>query len=328
MARETVDVFLASLGFLTEPGRALWWGYLLSASAIAVGIYAFRRRTLRGFARSVIPRKRPLRRAWHDIAMLVLNATVLTVLFLPTVQFVSTTLSGWTYQAATAVAGSVEPAVPGPLARGGMTVAAVVAADAGFFASHWLQHRIGALWEFHKVHHSAQLLLPFTVGRRHPVDVLVESFIVGVAVGATYGLAAWTCGGAPPDPYRILGTNALLFGFFVLGFNLQHSHVWVRFGPLDRVFISPAAHQIHHSTDPRHYDRNFGNVLSLWDQLCGTFVRPAADEQIRVGLGEGEDREYERFWRLYAWPFAKLARRLVRRSERSVARRHPERETH
>ena len=71
-------------------------------------------------------------------------------------------------------------------------------------------------------------------------------------------------------PLTIMGVNAALFVFLVAGFNLQHSHVWLSFGALDRVFISPATHQLHHDADPRHHGRNLGNMFAIWDVMAGT----------------------------------------------------------
>ena len=61
-----------------------------------------------------------------------------------------------------------------------------------------------------------------------------------------------------------------LFNFF--GSNLRHSQAPVGFGFLERVFISPAQHQIHHSRADEDCDRNFGVSLAIWDQIFGTLV--------------------------------------------------------
>ena len=44
-------------------------------------------------------------------------------------------------------------------------------------------HRIPALWEFHKVHHSAEVLTPITFYRSHPVDMLVQTVAEALASG-------------------------------------------------------------------------------------------------------------------------------------------------
>jgi sterol desaturase/sphingolipid hydroxylase (fatty acid hydroxylase superfamily) len=50
------------------------------------------------------------------------------------------------------------------------------------------------------------------------------------------------------------------FEFALLTFaNFRHSELWISFGPLNYLISSPAMHQIHHSLDERHRDKNFGH---------------------------------------------------------------------
>ena len=62
-----------------------------------------------------------------------------------------------------------------------------------------------------------------------------------------------------------------MFIFNVTGANLRHSHIWISYGRVvERVLISPAQHQLHHSIDPRDGNANFGAVLAIWDWLGGS----------------------------------------------------------
>ena len=70
----------------------------------------------------------------------------------------------------------------------------------------------------------------------------------------------------------LLGANIFSFLFNVAGANLRHSHIWISYGRLvERVLVSPAQHQLHHSIDPRDGNANFGAVLAVWDWLGGGF---------------------------------------------------------
>jgi sterol desaturase/sphingolipid hydroxylase (fatty acid hydroxylase superfamily) len=190
-----------------------------------------------------------------------------------------------------------------------LTVAIVVAADAGFFVSHYLQHRVRFLWEFHKVHHSAEVLHPVTAYRSHPVDEAIKATFVGGATGVLLGLSAYLIG-QPVEGITVLGVNVLVFLFSAAGSHLRHSHVWLSYGPLDRVFVSPAMHQIHHSCLPRHFDKNLGGMFTIWDRLAGTLYLPRGREALPLGLHREEHREYTSVLRLYLLPFAKIARRV------------------
>jgi sterol desaturase/sphingolipid hydroxylase (fatty acid hydroxylase superfamily) len=308
-----VEIAEGVVAQLDAPSVSVFWGYLASAAAIAFAVYVVRRPdgrpSLRGFLHFVVPRSEARRRAWHDVAIFAVNTVMYSLLFLPTIQAVSTAVGQGAWRELHAAFGPVEDPLVGTGPRLAMTLAVVMLADLAFFLSHWLQHRIALLWEFHKVHHSAETLTPFTVFRRHPVDVLVESSISGVLIGALYGLSGWLSGGAL-DGYTILGVNVVLFLFLVLGFNLQHSHVWLSFGPLDRVFISPATHQLHHSTDPRHLGKNYGNVFALWDGLAGTLYRPREFAPLEFGLGDEAHPHYRTLLGLYVRPIVRAARRL------------------
>ena len=83
----------------------------------------------------------------------------------------------------------------------------------------------------------------------------------------------------------VWGSNLGYFAFYVFGYNLRHSHIWLPYPRgLSHIFISPAQHQIHHSTAPRHYDKNFGFLFAFWDWMAGSLYVPASKESIEFGL--------------------------------------------
>lgn len=180
-----------------------------------------------------------------------------------------------------------------------------VVLDFCVFIVHYFQHKIPLLWEFHKVHHSAKTMTPLTVFRMHPVDYILNFTVSGTLLGLTSGLMVVLLGGM--DPYLVLGNNVfVVIGYFV-GFNLRHSHLWLDYGPhLSGLFISPAMHQVHHSSAKKHWDKNFGFLLSGWDRIVGTLYIPHKKEQLKLGLSDGTTEEYQSVWRLYFLPFFKL----------------------
>ena len=186
-----------------------------------------------------------------------------------------------------------------------MTLMAVLASDFAIFYIHRLQHRIPFLWEFHKVHHSAEVLTPMSVYRMHPVDDITIGLFVSLMTGLVYGVFAVVCV-TPPNELMFFGLNIFIFLFYVLGFNLRHSHIWVPLrGWLGHIFISPAHHQIHHSNRPEHYDANFGFTFAFWDWMGGSLIIPEKYQKIEFGLGPEESPEYHSVWRLYTLPFRK-----------------------
>lgn len=192
------------------------------------------------------------------------------------------------------VIGPTSPATPGIVATVMFTATGFVAADCGNFYFHLLQHRSALLWEFHKVHHSAEVLTPLTALRVHPVvDVLGIQFMA-FCIGLPAALYLY-CYGSPVAELQITGVNLLLFLWHtLLVSNLAHSHVWVMFPRgIREIFYSPALHLIHHSARPKHYGKNLGFGLTIWDRLAGTLYQPTeADRRdLVLGLDPGEMRE-------------------------------------
>lgn len=189
------------------------------------------------------------------------------------------------------------------------TVVFFIAYDFGRFAAHSLLHDIPWLWQFHKVHHSAEVLTPITSFRAHPVDLAVMAWVPAL----TTGIVTWVFH-RYVDPgigvITFLGTHVILWVFNLVG-NLRHWQVWLSYGPmLNRWLISPAHHQLHHSYEPRHLGCNRGFELALWDRLYGTlYVPPQAPEQFRMGLGDDSDGQWRKVWQLYWWPFKSLWKR-------------------
>lgn len=56
--------------------------------------------------------------------------------------------------------------------------------------------------------------------------------------------------------------------------------------------MSPAAHQIHHSTNPKHFDKNFGGAFAFWDWMFGTLHVPHDKREVHeVGLTDDQMRD-------------------------------------
>jgi sterol desaturase/sphingolipid hydroxylase (fatty acid hydroxylase superfamily) len=65
---------------------------------------------------------------------------------------------------------------------------------------------------------------------------------------------------------------------------LPHTNVRWSYGPLGRIFVSPAYHRLHHAVDGRQ-EANLGIVLTVWDVLAGMARFPARGEiPCRTGL--------------------------------------------
>lgn len=190
-----------------------------------------------------------------------------------------------------------------------LTIALFVADDFMRWITHYWQHRIPWLWEFHKVHHSAEVLNFVTLHRHHPIDSLLTTLATGLSAAVVTG-AFIALFGDHLTVWTVAGANVLRVAANSLGGVLRHSPFWLSFGPLwERWLVSPAMHHIHHSEDPAHFDRNFGTALAIWDRLCGTHLAADGPAVTRFGLGE-ETRLFHSLGAIYLEPFRRLADRL------------------
>lgn len=199
-----------------------------------------------------------------------------------------------------------------------MTVALFVAYEGVYWLNHWLSHRIGWLWAFHKVHHTAESLSLLTNFRVHPVDTIVFYNMAAAVEGVTAGLLKHLMGPSAAE-ISVSGTNLLVFLTSIILNYLQHSHIWLATtGRWSRWILSPAHHQLHHSTDPRHHNRNLGSALALFDWLGGTLLEPEARRQpLRFGV-DGQAHNPHGFHGAVLRPFGE-AMRAVRRARRDHA---------
>ena len=185
----------------------------------------------------------------------------------------------------------------------GFTLLVAVADDFGYYAFHIASHRIPFLWAFHKVHHTAEMLTPLVAGRVHPIEMALSEPTRSAAVALVAGPAAYLFAGDASFA-TLFGINVVALLFAGAGDQLFHSHVWLSWGPMfDRIFVSPAVHQIHHSSAPRHWHRNLGGLLSVWDWMFGTLYVPDRSETFSFGLAEGQPQIHSSLLRVYALPF-------------------------
>ncbi len=197
------------------------------------------------------------------------------------------------------------------LARLAFTVVIFIVYDFGRFLSHTLLHRVAALWEIHKVHHSAVVMTPMTSYRLHPFEIVIMS---APAVLLT-GFVTWAFNrflGAGISVYQFLGLHVVLA---LLSFidNLRHSPVWITYGQtLGRWIISPAHHQLHHSKDERHYGCNVGFSLAIWDRMAGSLIVPSdKPEKLELGLDDADDPKYTGIVSLYVRPVVDAIKKIA-----------------
>ena len=147
-------------------------------------------------------------------------------------------------------------------------LATFVFLDFGEYVYHVTMHKVKRLWMFHVVHHSDHVLDVSTTLREHPGENFIRLSFTLLWVFIS-GAAFW----------------ALMLRQIIQAFTTLFAHINYRLSDkLDKIigliFITPNLHQVHHHYKQPYTDCNFGDVLSIWDRLFGTFKKLPAEDLI------------------------------------------------
>lgn len=170
-------------------------------------------------------------------------------------------------------------------------VLVVLVLDFSIYAAHVAMHKIPAWWRFHRVHHADPHVDVTTAFRQHPGETMIRYVFAGTT--------AVVLGASPASfaIYRLLSAVTAL---------LEHADVrapaWLD-RALSLVTTWPHFHKVHHSREIVDTDSNFGNVLSIWDRLFGTFRPAVRRESFAYGLDHMDDPRLQSPLNLLAVPF-------------------------
>jgi len=143
---------------------------------------------------------------------------------------------------------------------------AILAADFTYYWMHRFEHEHRILWASHSVHHSSQ----------------DYNLSVSFRLSLVEGLFEWLF----LIPMIMLGFNPFQ-AIVALILVAQYQH-WLhterigKLGWLDRVFNTPSIHRVHHGSNKKYLDKNYGGILIIWDRLFGTYQ--AEEEKVIYGL--------------------------------------------
>lgn len=150
-------------------------------------------------------------------------------------------------------------------------IAAILLIELAAYWRHRMEHQPG-VWRFHATHHADEELHWLSVLRKHPVSKFLE-MLIDILPALVLGLPAWA----------IVGAQVIRswWGYFI------HADVPWTLGPAGRLLISPAAHRLHHIRDETLMGSNYGNMVTVWDRLFGTWRDPAPYLGCATGIDEG-----------------------------------------
>lgn len=180
--------------------------------------------------------------------------------------------------------------IPGPAWL--VLVVHMLLLDFGVYWAHRLLHTVPSLWALHQIHHSDGVLDITSIGRGHPLEVLI-GFACVLPVVVVFGISA-----EHAVLYQVWLNTVFLF-----------AHANVAIPPkleraLAAIIQTPNLHAVHHRPVRTDADSMYGLTLTLWDRLCGTY-NPAmreGEEPLGVaGYSKGKGANYS-LRELLLWP--------------------------
>ena len=162
-------------------------------------------------------------------------------------------------------------------------VLAFILNDLAYYVDHRIAHRTGFFWALHIAHHSSKEM-NLTVSARGSV------FGLGGTVSLAYFVFLAMLG-VPFMMFIAAKFFANLWGIF------NHTRIVHRMGFLENWLATPANHRVHHGTDVKYLDKNYGQVLIIWDRLFSSFQRE--EEEPIYGLVK--QLESDSIWDIQTW---------------------------
>lgn len=168
-------------------------------------------------------------------------------------------------------------------------VISLVLLDMAIYWQHVATHKIPILWRLHQVHHTDRDMDVTTAVRFHPIEICL-SMIYKMAIVAALGVPV----------VAVILFEVILNGCAMFNHSNLRLPKWL--DKILRIFIvTPDMHRVHHSTDMRETNSNYGFSTSVWDRIFGSYIaQPAAGHNaMTLGLSEHQnERPREVVWSL------------------------------
>ena len=143
-----------------------------------------------------------------------------------------------------------------------------IATDFLWYWYHRLAHEVNILWLAHVVHHQSEDF-NYTVSAR---------ITIFQAFARTLFWAVLPLIGFPADMITSILIIHGAYPFFI------HTRLIGKLGFLEYIFVTPSHHRVHHGSNEKYLDKNYGDVLIIWDKLFGTFQKEEDTEPVVYGL--------------------------------------------
>lgn len=142
----------------------------------------------------------------------------------------------------------------------------ILTTDLVWYWYHRLGHQVNFLWAAHIVHHQSE---------EFNLSVSARITVFQALIRNVFWCVIPFLGFHPAMVITILMVHGA-YSFFT------HTQLIGKLGWLEHIFITPSLHGVHHASDEKYLDKNFGDVFVFWDKLFGTFQQE--EEAPKYGL--------------------------------------------
>ena len=172
-------------------------------------------------------------------------------------------------------------------------VVSILLLDLIIYFQHVAFHKHRLLWRVHRMHH-ADLNIDASTGIRfHPIEIFLSTLIKLTAI-ILLG----------PPASAVIVFEILLNGCAL--FNHANLRLPVKLDALLRlIVVTPDMHRVHHSTDMKEANTNYGFNFPWWDRIFQTY-KPQPElghKHMHIGLNIFRTPEFIRISRMLTIPF-------------------------
>jgi alkylglycerol monooxygenase len=160
----------------------------------------------------------------------------------------------------------------------------IMATDFVWYWYHRLGHEVNFFWAAHIVHHQSEEFNLTVSARITTFQALIRGLF----------WCALPFVGFDPMMVAVILTVHGAYSFFT------HTQLIPKLGWLEHILITPSLHGVHHASDEKYLDKNYGDVFTFWDKIFGTFQME--EEKPKYGLTH-PIKSYSFLWQHFHYYF-------------------------
>ena len=140
------------------------------------------------------------------------------------------------------------------------------------FTGYWmhrLNHRVNIFWNKHVIHHSSEEF-NLSCALRQSISETIHFSALLMIPAALLGI--------PSHIFSILAPIHLFMQFW------YHTRIIGSLGFLEKFIVTPSHHRVHHAINSEYLDKNYGQILIIWDKMFGSFQKELKNVEPIYGI--------------------------------------------